>query len=120
MLRIHFIQHWFNLADLACDEALYDSASLRRFVGIDLGREPVPDATTLLKFRRLLMAEKKRLTQNDPLQSAKGRRNGHSMEPRRARQQTLAGQASVFHAGRLLCSGSRHSSAVHWTIVCQD
>jgi IS5 family transposase len=54
MLRIHFIQHWFNLADLACEEALYDSASLRRFVGIDLGREPVPDATTLLKFRRRL------------------------------------------------------------------
>jgi IS5 family transposase len=54
MLRIHFIQHWFNLADLACEEALYDSASLRRFVGIDLGTEPVPDATTMLKFRRLL------------------------------------------------------------------
>lgn len=54
MLRIHFIQHWFNLADLACEEALYDSLSLRRFVGIDLGREPVPDATTLLKFRKLL------------------------------------------------------------------
>ncbi len=54
MLRIHFIQHCFNFADLACEEALYDSASLRRFVGIDLGREPVPDATTLLKFRRLL------------------------------------------------------------------
>ena len=54
MLRIHFIQHWFNLADLACEEALYDSASFRRFVGIDLGREPVPDATTVLKFRRLL------------------------------------------------------------------
>ena len=54
MLRIHFVQHWFNLADLACEEALYDSASLRRFVGVDLGREPVPDATTMLKFRRLL------------------------------------------------------------------
>ena len=54
MLRIHFVQHWFNLADLACEEALYDSASLRRFVGRDLGREPVPDATTMLKFRRLL------------------------------------------------------------------
>lgn len=54
MLRIHFIQHWFNLADQACEEALYDSASLRRFVGIDLGVEPVPDATTMLKFRRLL------------------------------------------------------------------
>jgi IS5 family transposase len=58
MLRIHFIQHWFNLADFACEEALYDSASLRRFVGIDLGREPVPDATTLLKFRHLLEEHK--------------------------------------------------------------
>jgi IS5 family transposase len=54
MLRIHFLQHWFNLADLACEEALYDSASLRRFAGIDLGNEPAPDATTMLKFRRLL------------------------------------------------------------------
>ena len=54
MLRIHFVQHWFNLADLACEEALYDSASLRRFVGIDLGREPVPDSTTITKFRKLL------------------------------------------------------------------
>ena len=51
---IHFIQHWFSLPDLACEEALYDSASLRPLVGIDLGREPVPDATTMLKFRRLL------------------------------------------------------------------
>lgn len=58
MLRIHFIQHWFNLGDEACEEALYDSASLRRFVGIDLGREPVPDATTMLKFRRLLNEHK--------------------------------------------------------------
>lgn len=54
MLRIHFIQHWFNLADFACEEALYDIASLRSFAGIDLGREAVPDATTLLKFRHLL------------------------------------------------------------------
>jgi IS5 family transposase len=54
MLRIHFIQHWFILADLACEEALYDSTSLRRLVGIDLGRESVPDATTMLKFRKLL------------------------------------------------------------------
>ena len=58
MLRIHFLQHWFNLADLACEEALYDSASLRRFAGIDLGRERVPDATTLLKFRKLLNEHK--------------------------------------------------------------
>lgn len=44
MLRIHFLQHWFNLADLACEEALYDSASLGRFAGIDLGREAVQPA----------------------------------------------------------------------------
>lgn len=54
MLRMYFVQHWFNLADEACEESLLDSTSLRRFVGIDLGRERVPDATTLLKFRRLL------------------------------------------------------------------
>ncbi len=54
MVRMLFVQHWFNLADEACEEALYDSPSLRSFVGIDLGRERVPDATTLLKFRRLL------------------------------------------------------------------
>jgi transposase, IS5 family len=53
-----FVQHWFNLADEACEEALYDSASLRAFVGIDLGRERVPDGTTLLKFRRLLEKHK--------------------------------------------------------------
>lgn len=54
MLRMYFVQHWFNLADEACEEALLDSTALRRFVGIDLGRERVPDATTLLRFRRLL------------------------------------------------------------------
>ena len=54
MLRMYFIQHWFNLADEACEEALLDSTALRRFVGIDLGTERVPDGTTLLKFRRLL------------------------------------------------------------------
>ena len=54
MLRIHFIQHWFNLSDPAAEEALYDSRALRQFVGIDLGREPVPDETTICKFRHLM------------------------------------------------------------------
>jgi IS5 family transposase len=54
MLRIHFLQHWFNLSDPAVEEALYDSRAMRRFVGIDLGREPAPDETTILKFRHLL------------------------------------------------------------------
>lgn len=58
MLRMYFVQHWFNLADQACEEALLDSTALRRFVGIDLGRERVPDGTTLLKFRHLLEDKK--------------------------------------------------------------
>ena len=54
MLRIHFLQHWFNLSDPAAEEALYDSRAMRRFVGIDLGEEPVPDETTICKFRHLM------------------------------------------------------------------
>jgi IS5 family transposase len=52
------VQNWFNLADEACEDALLDSTALRRFVGIDLGRERVPDGTTLLRFRRLLEQHK--------------------------------------------------------------
>jgi IS5 family transposase len=56
MLRIYFLQQWFNLSDPAVEEALYDSAAMRGFVGIDLGREPVPDETTVCRFRHLLEA----------------------------------------------------------------
>ena len=42
VLRIHFLQHWFNLSDPAVEEAMYDSRAIRRFVGIDLGRQPGP------------------------------------------------------------------------------
>src|SRR6184192_1925362 len=54
MLRIYFLQQWFNLSDPAVEEALYDSVVMRQFVGIDLGCEPVPDETTVCKFRHLL------------------------------------------------------------------
>jgi len=54
MLRIHFLQHWFNLSDPAVEEALYDWQAMRAFAGIDLGREPVPDETTVCRFRHLL------------------------------------------------------------------
>jgi len=56
MLRVLCLQQWFNLSDPAVEEALYDSRAMRRFVGIDLGREPVPDETTICKFRHLLEA----------------------------------------------------------------
>lgn len=54
MLRLHFLQHWYNLSDPALEEELLESESMRRFVGIDLGHERVPDETTVCKFRHLL------------------------------------------------------------------
>ncbi len=54
MLRMYFLQQWFNLSDPAVEESLYESASMRQFVGIDLGQEPVPDETTICRFRHLL------------------------------------------------------------------
>src|ERR1700691_1550604 len=54
MLRLYFLQQWFNLSDPGLEDALYESAALRRFAGIDLGREPVPDETTICNFRHLL------------------------------------------------------------------
>ena len=58
MLRIHCLQLWFNLSDPAVEEALYDSLAMRAFVGIDLGREAVPDETTVMRFRHLLEEHK--------------------------------------------------------------
>jgi IS5 family transposase len=58
MLRIYFLQLWFNLSDPAVEEALYDSVAMRAFVGIDLGIEGAPDETTVCKFRHLLERHK--------------------------------------------------------------
>ena len=54
MLRTYFVQQWFNLSDPGVEELLYESAAVRRFVGVDLGVAPAPDETTVLRFRHLL------------------------------------------------------------------
>ena len=54
MLRIHFVQQWFNLSDPAMEEALYDMALFREFVGLDAGQDNLPDESTILRFRHLL------------------------------------------------------------------
>jgi transposase, IS5 family len=54
MLRIYFLQQWFNLSDPAAEDALYDSETMRRFVGVELGDDAFPDETTILHFRHLL------------------------------------------------------------------
>jgi IS5 family transposase len=54
MLRVYFVQQWFNLSDPGVEEALYESPVLQRFVGVDLGAAPAPDETTVCRFRHLL------------------------------------------------------------------
>lgn len=61
MLRIYFLQQWFNLSDPAAEDSLYDIESMRRFAGIELSDNAVPDETTILNFRRLL--ERHQLTE---------------------------------------------------------
>jgi IS5 family transposase len=60
MLRIYFLQQWFNLSDLGAEDAIYDSESMRRFARVELGEDTVPDESTILRFRHLL--EKHQLT----------------------------------------------------------
>ena len=61
MLRIYFLQQWFDLSDPAAEDALYDIESMRRFVGLELSDEAIPDETTILHFRHLL--QRHRLTE---------------------------------------------------------
>src|SRR5262249_567417 len=61
MLRIYFLQQWFNLSDPAAEDAICDSESMRRFARVELAEDVVPDETTILRFRHVL--ETHRLTQ---------------------------------------------------------
>jgi IS5 family transposase len=61
MLRIYFMQNWFNLSDPQAEDSLYDIESMRRFAGIELMGHDIPDETTILRFRHLL--EQHRLTE---------------------------------------------------------
>ena len=56
MLRIHFLQQWFNLSDPAMEEALYDTPMFREFAGLDAGEDRLPDESRILSFGHLLEA----------------------------------------------------------------
>src|SRR5579859_8186623 len=62
MLRIYFLQQWFNLSDPQAEDAIYDSESMRRFAKVELSDDVVPDESTILRFRHLL--EQHRLTKS--------------------------------------------------------
>ena len=61
MLRIYLLQIWFDLSDPQAEDAIYDSESMRRFVGVELSDDVVPDESTILRFRHML--ETHRLTE---------------------------------------------------------
>jgi IS5 family transposase len=61
MLRIYFLQQWFNLSDPQAEDEIYDSEAMRRFARVELGEDKVPDESTILRFRHLL--EKHNLTE---------------------------------------------------------
>ena len=54
MLRVYFLQQWFDLSDPKAEDMLYDSELMRRFARVDLGEDTVPDESTILRFRHLL------------------------------------------------------------------
>jgi IS5 family transposase len=54
MLRIHLMQQWYSLSDPGMEEALIEVPTMRRFAGIDLISDRIPDETTILTFRHLL------------------------------------------------------------------
>lgn len=54
ILRMYILQQVMGFSDEDTEDAVYDSPAIQFFMGIDLGRDAVPDATTLLRFRRLL------------------------------------------------------------------
>lgn len=58
MLRMYFLREWYGLTDAATEDAIYDSYAMRRFMKLDFTREKVPDASTLLKFRKMLAKHK--------------------------------------------------------------
>jgi IS5 family transposase len=58
MLRIYFLQQWFDLSDPSAEDAIYDSESMRRFARVELGDDAVPDETTICRFRHLLEEHK--------------------------------------------------------------
>jgi IS5 family transposase len=92
MLRIYFMQQWYALSDPGMEDALYEIESMRRFAGLELIETPIPDETTILKFRRLL--ERHKLT-------------GEMME---AINQTLEERGALLKGGTMVDATIIHAS----------
>ncbi len=113
MLRMYIVQQSLGLSDEGIEDALYDSQAIRQFVGLDLGCESAPDATTLLKFRRLL--ETHQLTETifatiiaapSSTKNAKGERDAEMHQTKKGKQWHFGMKA---HIGVDAASGLVHT-----------
>jgi len=91
MLRIHFLQQWYALSDPAMEDALYEIESMRRFAGLELNDDAIPDETTILKFRRFL-------EQHDLAQRMLAVVNAHLMDKKLLLRQGTIVDATILHA----------------------
>jgi hypothetical protein len=89
MLRIYFLQQWFNLSDPQAEDAIYDSESMRRFARVELGEDRIPDESTILRFRhRLLRRTPRKLTSSSSRTRCTARRASFSATKRIGRRPT--------------------------------
>ena len=102
MLRVYFLQQWFDLSDPQAEDMLYDSESMRRFAHVELGEDSVPDESTILRFRHLLEAHQltaqmftavRELLEEKRCCSRPGRLSMRPSSRRRARRRTRRARA---------------------------
>jgi transposase, IS5 family len=120
MLRMYFLQQWYTLADEALEDALYDSQAMREFIGIDLGRENVPDATTLLKFRRLLEQRGLLMRQGTVVDATiiAAPSSTKNEEGKRDPEMHQAKKGNQWHFGMKMHSGVDAESGLIHSVVC--
>ena len=113
MLRIYCLQQWYNLSDPGAEEVLYDICSMRAFAGLELGRDAIPDETTILNFRHLL--ERHELTKAvfaavSELLEARGQKRDPEMRSSKKGNQWYFGMKA--HIGVDAKSGLVHTAGV--------
>jgi IS5 family transposase len=120
MLCMYFVEHWFNLGDEACEDFLYNMPVARQFCQLDLGNEPIPDATKLENFRHPLERHKLDATIIAAPSSTKNADNARDPEMRSTKKGHQGRFGMKLHVGVDSKTGLLHSSTVTATNVPQS
>ena len=122
MLRMYFVQQWYGLADEAVEDAVYDSQALRNFMGIDLSRTSVPDATTVMGFRHLLEAHDltKAMLVEYSLRSQRHADGARPLDDARHAGGCHLDCGTEFNEKQRACTGSRNAPGQKRQAVAHD